>query len=217
MTGSRTSGAAAWRGSGSTRRARGGRASEGYHSARLVTSVALGAALSFAHTAALAQEAPAPSAPAARAEDVSSVDAILAALYDVISGPAGQQRDWDRFRSLFAPGARLIPTGRRPDGSHAMRVLTPEDYVRTAGPGLERNGFFEREIGRTTEEFGGMVHVFSAYDSRRTASDTRPFARGINSIQLVNDGSRWWIVTVLWASEGPNQSIPERYLRPPGR
>lgn len=175
------------------------------------------AALLLPITEVSSQEAATASAPAARAEDVRSVDAILGALYDVISGPAGKQRDWDRFRSLFAPGARLIPTGRRPDGSHAMRVLTPEDYIRTAGPNLERNGFFEREIGRTVEEFGGMVHAFSAYDSRRAANDAQPFARGINSIQLVNDGTRWWIVTVLWASEGPNQQIPERYLRPPGR
>lgn len=186
-------------------------------SATTLIWLAFVAALWLPATAASGQDTPAASAPAARAEDVGSVDAILAALYDVISGPAGQKRDWDRFRSLFVPGARLIPTGRRPDGSHAMRVLTPEDYVRSAGPGLERNGFFEREIGRTTEEFGGMVHVFSAYDSRRTANDAQPFARGINSIQLVNDGTRWWIVTVLWASEGPNQQIPERYLRPPSR
>lgn len=159
-----------------------------------------------------AQSAP---QPAARPADVSSADAIIAALYDVISGPAGQKRDWDRFRSLFAPGARLIPTGRRPDGSHLMRVLTPEEYLTSSGPMLERNGFFEREISQTSESFGGIVHRFSTYDSKRTATDSVPFARGINSIQLVNDGQRWWVVTIFWASERPDSPIPAQYLKKP--
>lgn len=148
--------------------------------------------------------------------DVASIDAIIAALYDVISGPAGQKRDWDRFRSLFAPGARLIPSSwRPPDSSYVMRVMSPDDYAAQAGPGLEANGFFEREIGRRTEQFGAVTHVFSAYDSKRTAADAQPFARGINSIQLFNDGRRWWVVTVFWDSERPNNPIPERYLGRP--
>jgi YVTN family beta-propeller protein len=145
--------------------------------------------------------------------DVASVDAIIAALYEVISGPAGQKRDWDRFRGLFVPGARLIPTGRRPDGSQAMRILTPEDYINGAGRQLETMGFFEREIGRRSDTFGGITHVFSAYDSKRTAADTIPFARGINSIQLLNDGKRWWIVTVIWDSERAGNPIPAEYLK----
>ncbi len=100
--------------------------------------------------------------------DTRSADAIIAALYDVISGPAGQGRNWDRFRTLFAPGARLIPIGRRQDGTHVMRVLTPEEYVTASAPLLEKNGFFEQEIGQTSESYGGMVHRFSAYASRRT-------------------------------------------------
>jgi hypothetical protein len=159
-----------------------------------------------------AQSAP---QPPARPADVGSADAIIAALYDVISGPAGQKRDWDRFRSLFAPGARLIPTGRRQDGTHSMRVLTPEEYLTNSGPLLERNGFFEREISQTSESYGGMVHRFSSYESRRTATDSVPFARGINSIQLVNDGQRWWVVTILWEGERPDNPIPARYLKTP--
>ncbi len=151
-------------------------------------------------------------APAARPADVTSIDAIVEALYDVISGPAGQARDWGRFYSLFADGARLIPTGQRPDGSRGMMVWTPQEYVERAGVNLERNGFFEREIGRVTEEFGQIAHVFSAYDSRRTLADPEPFARGINSIQLRHDGTRWYVVTVLWDSERPDNPIPARYL-----
>jgi hypothetical protein len=117
------------------------------------------------------------------------------------------------MRSLFLPDARLIPTGRRPDGTHGARVLSVEDYINVAGPNLEKNGFFEREIGRVTERYGNIVNLFSAYDSKRTEADEKPFARGINSIQAMYDGKRWWIVTVFWESERPDNPIPEKYLQ----
>ena len=161
-----------------------------------------------APSAAPAQPAP----PAARPEDVASVDAILAALYDVISGPAGQARDWDRFASLFHPGARLVPTGPRPDGSVAARVITPAEYRERSAAALERDGFFETEIARTTERFGNVVHAFSTYESRRAAADPTPFMRGINSIQLFHDGARWWVLTIFWQNEGPGAPIPAKYL-----
>ena len=155
--------------------------------------------------------------PAARAQDVESIDAIIASLYDVISGPAGQKRDWQRFHTLFLPGARLIPTGVSQQGEVRHRVMTPEEYATTSGPVLEERGFFEREIGRTTERFGNIAHVFSAYDSKNTAEDPEPFARGINSIQLLYDGTRWWVVSIFWDSERPGNPIPDRYLRSEGR
>ena len=161
-----------------------------------------------------AQAAAAPSAPApvVRPEDVTSADAILAALYDVISGPAGVKRDWDRFRSLFAPGARLIPIARREGAPAEARVLTPDDYVARSSSRLEKDGFFEREIARTVETYGGMTHVFSTYEARRARDEEKPFMRGINSIQLLNDGTRWWIVTVYWQSEAPDIPLPDKYL-----
>lgn len=168
----------------------------------------------------LAAQAAAPAAPsssqlppAARPADVSSLDAILAALYDVISGPAGQKRDWDRFRSLFIPGARLIPTGG-PAGQPARAVVwSPDEYAQRAGASLERDGFFEREIGRSVDTFGRITQVFSVYDSKRTLADPKPFQRGINSIQLLNDGTRWWVVSIYWDAERPDNPIPERYLK----
>jgi len=141
-------------------------------------------------------------APAARPEDVASIDAILAALYDVISGPAGQARDWDRFRSLFLPGAgRLVTVGKDPQtGARRQVTMDPRGYAERVGPRLERDGFFEREVGRREDRFGNIVHVFSAYESLHTLSDPQPFMRGVNSIQLYHDGTRWWIVTVFWDS-----------------
>lgn len=151
-------------------------------------------------------------APTARPADVASLDAILASLYDVISGPAKAPRDWDRFRSLFSPGARLIPISRRPGLTPEARVLSPDDYVERTSKVFEQTGFFEKEVARRVETYAGLTHVWSTYESRRAAADPAPFARGINSIQLLNDGTRWWIVTVFWESEGPERTIPVEYL-----
>lgn len=168
--------------------------------------------------AAIAQEKPnaapsqEPAAPAANPADVSSPDAILAALYDVISGPAAKPRDWNRFRSIFLPGARLVPTRANPDGSERAHSISPDEYASGAGSYFEKNGFFEKEAARKAERFGGIMQVFSTYESRHTATDTRPFARGINSIQLFFDGKRWWIVTVFWQEESPAIPLPREFL-----
>lgn len=150
---------------------------------------------------------------AAQPEDVASIEAIIAAVYEVISGPAGEPRDWARFRSLFAPGARLIPTRLGDDGIARAAVLTPDEFIEASGPILEENGFYETEIGRVTEEFGHIAHVFSSYESKRSTDDADPFQRGINSMQLLNDGERWWFVTIYWDAERPGSPIPEKYLR----
>ena len=144
--------------------------------------------------------------------DVASVDAIVAAVYDVISGPAGQARNWDRWRSLFLPEARLVSLGVSQEGESRYRVMTPEDYAESSGPVLEERGFFETEIGRTQEEFGPLVHLFSAYQSKWTPDDPEPFARGINSFQLMHHGGRWWVLTIYWTSERPDLPIPDRYV-----
>jgi hypothetical protein len=149
----------------------------------------------------------------ADAKDVVTMDGILAALYDVISGPAGQSRNWDRMRTLFIPEAKLIPTGKRADGSFGKRVLSVEEYISASGPVLEKNGFFETEIGRTVDQYGNIVQVFSAYAAKHTVADPTPFMRGINSIQLWNDGKRWWIINIMWQAETPDNLVPERYLK----
>ncbi len=151
--------------------------------------------------------------PEAAPADVASVDAILGALYDVISGPAGAKRDWNRFRSLMAPNARLMPTRALPNGKADVVVWSADDYVNTAGARLEQTGFFEREIHRVTESYGNITHAFSTYESRRTADvSEKPFARGINSIQLLHDGSRWWVVSIFWDAERPGNELPAKYL-----
>lgn len=159
-----------------------------------------------------AAAAPARETPAARPEDVASVDAIIAALYDVISGPPGQDRDWNRFRSLLAEDARLIIAAPSPQGRVPSRSMTAEEYITAADAFLKRDGFWEREIARRTERYGNVTHAFSTYESRVKTADSPPFTRGINSIQLVTDGTRWWVVTILWDFERPGNPIPAEYL-----
>jgi hypothetical protein len=185
---------------------------------RTLPLLAAAATLCAASIPASAQSAP-PAAPTAAANpaDVASLDAIIAALYASISGPKGAPRDFDRLRSLFAPNARFIVTGRGADNKARLLNWSMDEYIRAAGPGLEANGFFEREIGRTREDFGHVTHIMSAYDSRNTLADPTPFQRGVNSIQLFNAGDRWYIVTVMWDSERPDNPIPARYLSPPAR
>jgi hypothetical protein len=162
------------------------------------------------------QTSPAPQAtpapPAAKPADVASPDAILAAAYEVISGPAGQVRDWDRFRSLCLPGARLIPTGPKKDGSGFFaRSYTPDEYIARSTPYFEKEGFYEKEAARRMERYGNIVQGFSTYESRHDPKEA-PFARGINSFQLFFDGTRWWVVTVFWQAETAENPIPKEFL-----
>jgi hypothetical protein len=147
--------------------------------------------------------------------DVESIKAIVAAAYDVISGPAGKKRDWDRERSLFYPGARLIPTAveaGRNDVDLAPLVLDVEGYIARVEPLFEKEGFYETEIARRVEQFGQIAHVWSTYESRHDPSEPEPFMRGINSIQLFSDGSRWWILSIYWQHESSKHPIPAKYL-----
>jgi hypothetical protein len=148
----------------------------------------------------------------AQSKDVESPQAIVSALYAVISGPAAEKRNWPRMRTLFLPEAKMIATNVRPGGVGVRRVMTIEDYIKSSGPYLEKEGFYESEIGNSTEQFGNIVHVFSTYESKHKLTDEKPFMRGINSIQLWNDGKRWWIVSVLWQPENKDMPIPEKYI-----
>lgn len=146
-------------------------------------------------------------------DDLTTLDGIIHALYDSISGPADKKRDLKRFRSLFAEGARLIPT-RLDAETGAARSLTldVDEYFKTACEYFRVAGFFEREIARKVDEFGHITHVLSTYESRHDADEPEPFARGVNSIQLFHDGSRYFVVTVFWDAERPDNPIPTEYL-----
>lgn len=151
---------------------------------------------------------------AARTSDVSTIDSIIAALYASISGPVGQPRQWDRFATLFHPEARLVPSRCPSAGPCSLRVLTPASYRQGSDSFLVTEGFTETELVRRTERYGAIAHAFSSYASFRRGEAT-PFARGINSIQLFWDGSRWWVLEVFWDSERPNNPLPPEFAAPP--
>ncbi|MEM1271076.1 MAG: hypothetical protein AAGI08_13630 [Bacteroidota bacterium] len=149
--------------------------------------------------------------PVADSADVASIDAIILGIYDTISGPAGEQRDWDRMRSLMHPQAKLIPVGRTPDSTAYPLYMSIDQYIERAEPFLMSQGFFEVEIARKVETYGHVTHLFSTYESRLPGAKA-PFDRGINSFQLIHDGARWWIVNIFWNSEeSSGEPIPAMY------
>jgi hypothetical protein len=140
-----------------------------------------------------------------------AIESTVLAVYNVISGPAGR-RDWDRFEALFVPGARLVSTKRGEDGVVTANVMTPKEYATKAGAYFNDHGFFERPANNRIEIFGDIAHVFSTYESRHASSDDKPFARGINSFQLVRTGDDWKVLTIFWEEEDAAHPIPAQYL-----
>ena len=153
--------------------------------------------------------------PKANPADVESIDAIMKAFYAAPAGAPGQARDWDRFKSLFVPDARLIPARPGAEGTAGAFFLPVADYVEANKAYFEKGGFWDTEVARRTESFGNIAHVWSTYESRRKSEDNAPYLRGINSIQLLKDGSRYWIISVYWDYEREECPIPEKYLTTP--
>jgi len=145
-------------------------------------------------------------------EKVKTIDSTIETLYAVISGEIGEKRDWVLMRFLFKPDAKLIPSGKNKEGIYQVRYMSPDDYIESSGKWLIENGFFEKEIHRTVHTFGNITQVFSTYESFHSEKDSSPFMRGINSIQLLNDGTRWWIINIYWTQETEENPIPKKYL-----
>jgi hypothetical protein len=145
-----------------------------------------------------------------RSEDVSTLDGIMKAFYETVSGPAGQQRQWGRDRTLYIPGIRFVSTESQ-NGKVLSRVMDHQTYVDLVNDDFVRNGFFEREIHRVTRSFGNITHVFSTYETRLKV-DGPVTERGVNSVELFYDGKRWWIASTTWDQERPDNPIPGEFL-----
>ena len=144
--------------------------------------------------------------------ETESLDAIIRAFYETVSGPAGAERGTSRMRALFLPGAHLVRTTIAEDGTAQAKVMDVEAYVRDTADYFRANSFYEVEVARRTDLFGQIAQLFSTYEARNDPSEAEPFKRGINSIQLFNDGERWWIVGVLWDNERADNPLPGEYL-----
>lgn len=134
--------------------------------------------------------------------DMTQIDQTVSGIYEVISGPAGQKRDFDRLRSMFAPGATFMGAAGFKTGRHD----TVEGYIQRSGPLLEKDGFHEQELGRRVEIYGNLASAWSAYDGR--TDDGSFHERGINSIQLVKINGKWLIASLLWEEETPANPLP---------
>jgi hypothetical protein len=148
---------------------------------------------------------------APRAEDVASIDGVIKAFYEVISGPAGQPRQWGRDRSLYIPDVRFVSIEKKKDGTTEAKPISHQEFVDRSDASLVKGGFYESEIHRDTQQFGQIAHVFSTYESRIKV-DGPVIARGINSLELFNDGKRWWVLSVQWDEEREGLKIPEKWL-----
>jgi hypothetical protein len=144
--------------------------------------------------------------PAPKPDDVKSIDAIVYTAYDVISGPAGA-RDWNRFRSIFLPQARFTQVGKGSDGATFVISWSVDEFIRDATAVFAKDPFYENAIVNQPQSYGNMTQVFSSYESHRSPGD-KPFERGVNSFQVLNDGKRWWIVSIFWDSERPDNPLP---------
>lgn len=169
--------------------------------------------------ASLAQQPNAPVEPQAvnvptiepRSEDTATIDGIIKAYYEVISGPAGQPRQWSRDRTLYIPDIRFVAMSQDKSGHPRAHVASHQQFVDASNDALVKEGFYESEIHRSTQRFGNIAHVFSTYESRVKAGGP-VIARGINSLELFYDGKRWWIASAVWDDERPDNPIPPQYL-----
>lgn len=132
-----------------------------------------------------------------RREDVSSIDGIMRAFYEVVSGPAGKAPDAERDRSLHHPEAWVAIAGKDGSGRPVVNVMTLDEYHADEGP--RQDAFWEWETERVVSRSGSMAHVWSSYASARTPGG-EPFARGVNNVTLFHDGARWWIMGWMFDS-----------------
>ena len=147
----------------------------------------------------------------ARPADVATIDGIISAYYDAISGPVGQPRQWGRDRTLYWPGIRFFAAGVKKDGSPTVHVFSHQDFVDRFDATAVKNGFEEHEIHRTMTRIGNIAHVMSTYETHDVG--TGPVTgRGVNSIDLYWDGARWWITAASWDDERPGSPIPKELL-----
>lgn len=146
-------------------------------------------------------------------ERFSSIDDLMEVLYASISGSAGEARDSSLITSIFLPEAKLMPIARNKEGKVIAKVLSVEQYISRLVKYTLNEGFFEREIHRETQRYGNIAQVFSTYASYKNKEDKAPYQRGINSLQLMFDGHRWWVMNITWDAESTGNPIPKQYLK----
>lgn len=142
-----------------------------------------------------------------------TIDETIAVLYSSISGPAGQARDEELFKSLFVEGAQLRAQYEDSLGNRKIALRTVDSFWSGLSKFTATHAFFEKETARRTEHWDGMAHVWSSYQAFDGEDSQQPFAEGINSIQLFFDGSRWWVVSIYWQPVFGEGNLPKTYRK----
>jgi hypothetical protein len=144
--------------------------------------------------------------------DIASAEAIVGSYYAALSGPAGKKRDWNRFLSLFFPGAKLLPAEGKGHTGTMPHTFSPSKYLYDTESNMLQDGYIPKEISHRSESFGKITHVWSTYEARHAAGDEKAFVRGVTSFELFNDGKRWWIFDAVWQPETATLTLPAEDL-----
>ncbi len=146
--------------------------------------------------------------------DAATPDALVRALYESISGPVGQERDWTRFRNLWLPGAKIILASQKYHGKPAYESLSIEPFILRVTTYYRQEGFYEKELAGKMNQFGHIASYWSAFEVRKGSPAGALYARGISSWQMVKKDDRWWISQLIFDFESNQLAIPDRYLQP---
>ena len=138
---------------------------------------------------------------------VKTIDGTINESLKIITGERGKKRNWESFKLLFAPTAQLSVLNHDSTGKGILRTYTLEEFVRIGMKYYEGDGFIEYELTKTINEYNGIAHVFQAYYAKEGNIEER----GINSFQLIFDGKRWWIISLLWVSDRNGVKLPIEY------
>ena len=141
------------------------------------------------------------------AEDVLSIDAIITAYYDVVSGSSEDPWQYERDRYIHSKNA--VITRLDENGKAVSHTLEAEYIPLALAP---KENFYEKELKRTVAHFGNLAQVWSAFEIR-TDPSTATTKRGLNSIQLHYEGNRWFIDSWTCEMETSKSSFLGDFLK----
>lgn len=137
--------------------------------------------------------------------DLVQIDALIKTLYEVISFDEGGEPDWERMRTIFSPHARI--TRVTPEGTDYLDLSAFQELAKEVLDLGTYTRFFEIEVQRDERRFGALAHVLSAYETRQSRNATEPFARGVNSLQLIREQGGWKVLSLFWDEERTDNEL----------
>ena len=140
------------------------------------------------------------------AEDVKSVDAIINAYYDVVSGSSSEPWEFERDKYIHSKNA--IITRLDENGKAESHTLEAEYIPIGLSP---KEDFYEKELKRVVSKFGNISQVWSAFEIR-TDLKTESNIRGLNSVQLHYENGRWFIDSWTCEMESEKNNLVTEFL-----